>query len=360
MWIYKLLQNKSKKTFVIFLIFVLPIIIIFLPYVLGRLNHLKNYDLQTWLSLALAGSWAYLGPYFIFKFLKSIETFKNSIITLSKNTNDVIEDNHPISVDKTIAKIFADEIKSFSVIHRVICFIWIPLIIGILLIFNKRLQDFAFFGFTDLYYWIAIAYISFLLYLQSLGFSGLLTTYRLIRKTISIDYIIDDIMEGSFQDGIKIFGSILIRTTLYFFSGIVFFPILILFAKNQSRFLTLLIIIVMFVFSISILTFFLYSYHLISRNAAKRKNALVEEFQFIYNTEMKKSLCNSYESEDLQSHILKELKIANIYRHIEKLEQINTNPIHFGKVIVTAFTVIFPALFFIKDLLELITYFTSL
>lgn len=356
MWIYKLLRNKTRKTIVVFLVFVLPITVIFLPYVIQRFSYLKTYTLETWISLALAGSWAFLGPYFIFRYFESIKTFQNTIITLSDSSNDVTTDHHD-SVSETVTQIIKEEMKAFSTAHKIICFIWIPIVIGILIVFNERLQDFAFWGFSDPYYWIAIVYISFLLYLQSLGFSGLLSTYRLIRRITALDYMIEDVLEGSFQDGIKIFGTLLIKTTLYFFSGIVFFPILIVFAKQQSAALTLSIIIVMFIFSISVLVFFLYTYWLIYQSAEKRKNALIEEFQAIYNREMKESLSTPEPVNASYHFILNELKISNVYRHIEKLEKINTNPIHLSKVVVTVFTVIFPALFFIQDFLELIAYF---
>ena len=94
MWIYKLLRNKTRKTIVVFLVFVLPITVIFLPYVIQRFSYLKTYTLETWISLALAGSWAFLGPYFIFRYFESIKTFQNTIITLSDSSNDVTTDHH--------------------------------------------------------------------------------------------------------------------------------------------------------------------------------------------------------------------------------------------------------------------------
>lgn len=359
MWIYELNQKKigDHKFFYTFLIFVLPVIVLFLPYVCLRINHLSTYDIETWAALALAGSWAYLGPYLINKYFEGLDSFCQKTIALSNSTNDVIADTQKVPIEVSLYEITNEEEKNYR--KRVWKFyvFWGGLITLVLLFFNNRLQDFAFFGFTDIYYWIALAYINFLLYLQSIGFSAIIMTFRIIKRIISNNAILDDVLEGSFEEGIEALGDFLRKTSLYFFTGIVFFPILIVFAKNQSVWLLLLIIIIMLVFIIAILSFFLYSYYIIRKCALKRKQSLIDEFRNIYNKHLKASFdkCNN-----IQCSILNELKIINANNHLNKLEQINVNPIHFSKTIITIFTIIFPALFFIKDMAELFSYLINL
>ena len=167
MWIYELNQKKIRnhKTFYTFLIFVLPVILLFVPYVCLRINHLSNYDIETWVALALAGSWAYLGPYLINKYFEGLNSFYQNTIALSKSTNDVIDDNPKESINVLLCEIINGEEKNYK--KRVWKFyvFWGGLITLVLFFFNNRLQDFAFYGFTDIYYWIALAYINFLLYL---------------------------------------------------------------------------------------------------------------------------------------------------------------------------------------------------
>ncbi len=358
MWIYRLLEKKTRRPIWVFLYFVLPVIIVFLPFFIGRFDHLKTFDLQTWISLGLAGSWTFLGPYFIYGYFEAILTCKKDLISYSKSLNDIIPDHYDIPVETAVSDLYDRESRAFSKRSKLISCIWIPLVVGILLIFNRRLEDFAFWGFRDIYYWIAICYIAFLVYLTSLGFSGLLTTNRLLRNITKEQHIMEDIMEGSFQTGVMTLGSFLVRTTLYFFSGVVFFPILIVFASNQSEILSFMIIILMVVFTISVLVFFLSSYRTISKSAQKGKEALIDEFQTIYNKAMRKSLLERDGTEDIQLLMLNELRISNVYWHIEKLKEINTNPIQLSRIIVTVFTVLFPVLFFLKDLAELLAYFT--
>ena len=181
-------------------------------------------------------------------------------------------------------------------------------------------------------------------------------TFRIIKRIISNNALLD-VLEGSFEEGIEVLGDFLRKTSLYFFTGIVFFPILIVFAKNQSVWLLLLIFIIMLVFIIAILSFFLCSYYIIRKCASKRKQSLIDEFRNIYNIYLKASFekCNN-----IQYSILNELKIVNANNHLKKLEQINVNPIHFSKTVITVFTMIFPALFFIKDMAELFSYLINL
>lgn len=360
MWIHELYRKRriKSKPFFTFLVFILPVVIIFMPYVIMRIDHLTSYDVATWLSLCFAGSWAFLGPFLIDRYFESLEDFQKNIICAAKNENNQSEDNNDVLIQQEIGDLIFIEKKHFKNRLWKIAVAWIGIIIIILLVFNKRLSDFAFYGFSDVYYWLALIYISFLLYLQSIGFSGIVMTFKIIRKTILKQTIMDNVLENSFQDGIKILGDFLLQTTMYFFTGIVFFPILIVFSKNQSLELTFAIITVMLIFITAILIFFLSSYYAIWQCALRRKNFLIDQFRRIYNAKMKLAMAPS--TKVVTRQIVDELKILNINNHILKLEQINVTPINLSKTFVAVFTIIFPALFFIKDLAEFLTYIVGL
>ncbi len=359
MWIYNLFlkRNKLPKAILAFLLFVLPVVLLFLPYVFMRIEHLAQYNIETWIGLGLAGTWAFSSPLLINGFFEELALFKQNVTSLISNSNDVIQDDiKKCTADVLESIICKEQAYSSKRVWRIFAF-WGSLITVVLLLFNRRLADFAFYGFKDVYYWIALLYIVFLLYLQSIGFSSIILSYKIINQVLQQHYVLEDILEGSFEEGIESLGRFLQKTALYFFTGIMFFPILIAFAKNQSIWLWLAVVVMMMIFIVAVLVFFLRSYYLIWKSASERKCALITKFRNIYTSNLRESFKNN---DRLGCSILNELKTLNISNHLKRLEQINVYPIHISNTLVTIFTIIFPALFFVKDLIELFSYILSL
>ena len=356
MWIRKFYRaNADKNVCLLTLaVFVFPAVVALLPYVIARFYHLRQYDLTTWFAIACAGSWFFLGPILINKYFISLEKYQEKIVEASTTTNDLIEDEHEPTTAEQIERLIEEEKSRFNKRIRVLFVLWGSIVLSILLIFNKRLSDFAFYGFTDVFYWVAVVLITFLLYLQAIGFSAIIMTHRLIKSTIAHSAIVDDVLESSFEDGSKILGTFLLNTALCFFSGIVFFPVLIIFSRNQSVVLMSAVIFVMLIFVLVILIFFLTTYRSIWVCMCERKKYLINEFRLIYNAKMKEALL-SVEAGSAEQ-ILEELKILNIYNHIKTLEQIDTNPIEISKTIATVITIVFPVLFFVHDFLDFFTF----
>lgn len=351
MWVFNIYKKAKMKDRLLFtfVVFLLPIVVIFIPYLIKNFTAIIHYKFSIILALFFAMSWSFLGPLLINNYFEKLNGFIKKVDETADNTNDLIAD----SADHLTAQSVYDSCSiHFKKICLIFFFLWDGILMFILLKNADRMRFFSFFGYQDPYYWILLLYISFIAYLQAIGFSELIICNQTINKLLKRKKFIENVIESDFENGIKLFGSMITTTTLSFFSGIAYFPILIEFCKQQSVTLYLLVIPVMLIFLVSLILYFCLSAYNVWKCAKERKDRLIGEFQELYNTHMKASLNNTFT--DKTDVIINELKIHNINEHIERLGNININPIGAGNFLATLFTVIFPMLFFITDFAQTI------
>lgn len=352
MWIIDIYKNRKVKNKCIWtiIIFILPVLLVFSPYLFSRYDNIISYNTEIYISLFCAALWSFLGPLLINSYFENMVYFINLVENSFFSTNDVIQDEENLKGD--VYELYSLEIRKFKRRQKVFFVGWVGLILTILLCSTEQLKAFSFYGFSDIYYWLLLVYIAFIAYLQSIGFSALIMSISIIKNCLKHNELLENILEFNFGTGINEFGKVVTHTTMCFFSGILYFPILIVYAKETSDVLTFGIYTLMMIFIISLVVCFISACLIIRKNAKAQRESLIDEFRQIYNKKMKISIAN-YDNNHTIDDVVRELQVHNIYNHIQELERININPVKLDKITATVFTIIFPALFFVNDMIGL-------
>lgn len=351
MWINKLYSNKkiSNKYLLTLLVFIIPIVIIFSPYLITHGKELINYKWTTIFSLFFAFIWSYIGPLLINNYTIFFKNTAKKIQDMSTNFNDITVDN---DINISIST-YNNEVKKYKKIQPIIFIIWASIISFIMLINNYAFTHYYINGIFDIYFWLLLTYVIFIAYLQSIGFTWLYLSLNYLVSIIKHEKTISDILESDFEKGIHILGSIIIRTAICFFSGILYFPILIDFSYNIDKKLVVYVYLLIILYLLAIIIYIFVSAFYISSYAGKYKNTILDEFKSEYTKLFKESI-NNNEDDSIEEKILQELKINNYINHINQIEKINIWPISSSKLFFAIFSVVFPILFFISDFYELL------
>lgn len=146
-WIEKFYQNCSplKKCYKTFITFALPMIILFIPYFITRGTFVLNFNIGRRLALLAAGAWGFVGPLCIQYYFEKIRTFDKFV--------DEVKDKNETHIDY-----LEQYLPLYKRLVIIISIIWGLAIVCILLFFRVRLEEYAFYGFSDFYYWLLIAY----------------------------------------------------------------------------------------------------------------------------------------------------------------------------------------------------------
>lgn len=341
-WIEKFYNNcnifqKIGKTF---LFFIFPMVIIFIPFFIFRGTFVLNFNIGRRLALLSAGSWGFVGPLCIQYYFKKIRSFDSFVDTVKSK-----EEEHKSYLENFLL--------TYKKAVFIISVLWGLAIVVILLFFKVRLEDYAFYGFTDIYYWILILYCVFMAHLQAYGFAGLMLVVLIIIDCFKSKTLLKNILLNDFGCGIKKIGNLIVITCICFGTGALYFPILISFAHQGSNLLKWATYSLVLVFALALFLFFLISFLVIKSYAKKSKGDIVNEIKTIYESE----LCNSINSNngDNDNGIRKELHIKNLHERLLDLEGINVNPVDIQGISATVLTIFIPVALYIRDIIKFLT-----
>lgn len=341
-WIEKFYQNCSplKKCYKTFLFFMLPMIILFIPYFIMRGTFVLNFNIGRRLALLAAGSWGFVGPLCIqyyFEKIRTFDTFVDSVKSGNEKHFEYLERYLPL-YKKTVI---------------IISIIWGFAIVIILLFFRVRLEDYAFYGFGDFYYWLLIIYCLLMAHFQAFGFAGLILVVLLLNDCLKSKTLLVNILMSDFSGGIKKIGNLIVVTCICFGTGALYFPILISFARQGSSFQKWATYGLVLVFALALFLFFIVSFFVIQSYAKKSKGIIVGEIKDVYNKKLLDSIKNT--KDDSLIGIRNELQINNLHDRIKDLETINVNPIDLQGITATVLTIFVPVALYIKDIISFLS-----
>jgi len=352
-WLNKLYSKQTRlnsdilKTLIYF---ILPVVIVFAPFLMTRFELILNHDTKIILALSSAALWSFWGPFLINRFFVKLEEFKHDMAKFMIPVDDIIEDEENYDSQIGFNALLNNEFKRLKINILIISIIWGALIVAILIIFRGELVKYGFYGFKDIYFYLLVIYIIFLLHLQAIGFSAIIMSINILRKVAQNVLIIEDILESNEGYGIKLLGDLTLRTTTYFMSGIVYIPILLIFVSNQNDTAKTLINIAIMIFLLFLLGAFLIPNYILWRSAEKQKDNIDSEIRKYYNEKFKNSMKKIEKNSD--DMILEELQINNLYNHMQLIDKIRTMPVSLEKIIAIMTSLLVPSLLFLNEIYE--------
>lgn len=309
LWIEKIFDCCSSKKipqFICSLLFmVVPLFLLFFPFVRYRLNILSEFSFRMWFGLIIGTIWIWLGPLFIYKYLKVYRKFVN--IMYKKNMHN----------DKFLN-------YSNTLLHKLCKFDclsigWIILINTLIIKDMGYLKRYGTFGFDDIYFYIFNISLSLILYFTSVGFKGVINTIKLINYISKSNDLFIDFYNYDGSGGLSPIKELALKTSELFATGVLFMPILldyIYYTKNISVKISLYLIIMLYALLI-FLSFFL-PVTKIYKVAEEKKNQYLEEI----NREYKKLHKKNTES-NKHLNTAAELKELNLYNHLYYIKNLS-------------------------------------
>lgn len=341
-WIEKFYKNCSplKKCYKTFIVFVLPMIILFIPYFINRGTFVLNFNIGRRLALLSAAAWGFIGPLCIQYYFEKIRSFDKFV--------DEVKDKN-----ETHISYLEQYLPLYKRLVIIISIIWGLAIVCILLFFRVRLEEYAFYGFRDFYYWLLIAYCILMAHFQAFGFAGLILVILLLTDCLKSETLLKNILMSDFSGGVKKVGSLIVVTCICFGTGALYFPILISFARQGTNLLKVATYGLVLIFAFALFMFFTISFFVIQGYAKRSKGIIVGETKEIYNERLMSSIKNKC-NDDL-SGIKNELQICNLHDRIKDLEGINVNPVDLQGVTATVLTIFVPVALYIKDIISFLS-----
>lgn len=322
-WLYELVSNSriKNKSLFIFLIFIIPPVFIFITPLALRFEMVFQYTIWRIFSLITASTWSFLGPLCIYKYYVRVVSLYQKCISING-----------ISENKTI---FVKALKLNRFLIILFTILWIAIVIPVLIFAPNTLYNYSVYGYFDFWYYIFLFYIIFILHLNACGFAGVVTSIMLIYHLSESSLM--KIIIRSYPQRLKLLGQFSFHTTIYFFSGIVYIPILIDFINSNTIYPQTGVFLGIFLFCATCLLSFSIPLFFIRKRAAIQKENLIALFVSRYT----KSLFNNHLSRCRSRQGLNQL---NTYNALQYMLNIQINVIDYSKVLTILTAVILPCL----------------
>lgn len=307
-WIDKIFKEGDKRGVPRLLcsgIFIfIPALILYIPFIVFRIDTIKGFTPRMWIGLICGLIWIWCGPYFIQKW--------HSIIDYTFNE---LSESNTIFISKDINYLCTTGNLVFKLTHVKL------ILMGAILIFSildkSYLSRYGMHGIKDIYFWIFIVVILYILYFISIGIEGVLFTIKLvkscaIRNNLTMSLVLLD--NSNILSDIK---TAIYRTTQFFFSGTFFIPILldyILYSKITLVKLFLYLITIAFSFTV-FLSFYVPT-RSIYKCILKQKKKQLYNINTQYNNLLKNILSPSRNYGTLKQNMV----AINLYLYAHALE----------------------------------------
>lgn len=218
MWIHNLYKNSKKKWLYAFLISDLPMLLILTPYLAEYWNLLWAYPVPRLVSILLCGIWTWLGPYLILRWFDLFEDFLSKI------------DSLPVS-NGTAQKVYQTKIRH-NIYGIIISTIWVVSVISILILPSGRqnLATYYLYGFKDINYWIFVICVGYIAHFTAAFILFMIYSGLVIQAVVADENILSCLLKHTGKCiSMSLIGDLIARTSVYFCSGFLFFPIMIIF-----------------------------------------------------------------------------------------------------------------------------------
>ena len=315
MWIYYLYKQPKKKWLYAFLISDIPMLILLAPYLITHWDLLWAYPFPRLISILLAGSWTWLGPYLILKWYNFFEEFLSQI--------DGIPDSNGIA-----HKAYQTQILHLKY-NKIISIVWVLAVISILLlpIGRKNLTTYYLYGFKDINYWIFIVCVGYISLFTSsfilfMIYSGL-EIKSIMENEAIVSYLLQNVGK---KISMSLIGELIAKTSVYFCSGFFFFPIMIVFyfeTQNMSLNTSAAVFILMGIFIALIGVYLGIMNRIVCEKAQSSKDKLMESLE----TELHKMESCAINCPKTEKLILYTISRQEIRQQLYETSKICTSPL---------------------------------
>jgi hypothetical protein len=341
--------NKNKyfdNRFFSIVFISLPGLILFIPFIIFKFNIILTYPPKMIFGLSCGLIWVWLGPYWIFSYTKKL---KNVLLSIKEN----------YATDKTHFKQFEENCLNNFFKIKICTPLWILLVVFAAIWDENYLCLFGIGGINDPYFYVFILLLSYLLYITSIGFSGIITTIKLTLNLISENVLKVDYFHSDGNGGLKFIKDLIYSTTKLFSTAVLFIPILlhyITYTKNVN--VKLLLYFLIIIASISIVLSFFVPLKRLNTYAENKKDKDLLYYSRLYQKHFLNCISNDY-----NESIKEELRTLNLYNFIILIKDIKLYKMATSDTwLQILFAILIPlAGFFInsKDILGLLEYFTK-
>lgn len=327
-WVYELLENyqfpKNKVLQIIMYFTFLPVLLFSFPLI-QRFPQIRSYPWWRIFSLISAASWSFWGPHCIYK-------YHTQVIRLFQDLS--------CFNDRSIKETFQEAYKRFNYWVLITTIIWEIFLVPILIARPETLCHYAFYGYTDVWYWLFLCYISFDVHLTACGIVGIIFSFFLLKKIVQGDLMAKLLQQNPRK--LKAFGRFSFSLSLYFFSGIAFIPILIDYIRNNYDYSQIGIIVGIAFFTVIALISLIYPVWIIKRSAGESQELLLNKLE----AEYMKCL---YQHSHYKWNFFQELQQLNRYNSIQFIKSIKIELLDSSKIFTIFTALILPTLIAIME-----------
>ncbi len=217
MWLCNFLKAKKRKWLWAFLVSDLPMFVAMLPYVRDNWKSIQRYSGSRLVAFLLVAIWTYLGPYLIACWFDQFDKFINQI-------NDIPGSNN--------SGVYSLKSKSLLFWTTGFSIVWTVAVVLILVFPNGqyKLESYYFWGFHDPNYWAFLICVGYVAFQTSIFFHSFLYSKVVIQSIMGNKKIVRTLISNEGKHlSLALIGDIISKSVIYFCSGFLFFPIMIVF-----------------------------------------------------------------------------------------------------------------------------------
>ena len=188
-----------------------------LPYVCNYWTGIQAYRAPRLVAFLLVAIWTYLGPYLIACWFDQFDQFISQIDNISGSNNS--------GSNSLKAKRLPFLTAGFSIV-------WTFSVVLILALPNGRhkLESYYFWGFHDPNYWVFLICVGYVTFQTSIFFYSFLYSKIVIQSIMCNKKIVRVLISNEGKGlSLALIGDIVSKTAIYFCSGFLFFPIMLVF-----------------------------------------------------------------------------------------------------------------------------------
>ena len=307
-----------------FVFFYIPSIVLLLPTILPIINDLNIIYINNYICMGVASIWIIFGVVLTNLYFD----FVYKLFNIDSESNDKDES---LDVDLDLKNL----IFKYKKMQLIIAIIWCLIVIGVLIVAKDRLIEFLRIN-NEFAYILLLLYVGFTAYIQTYGYSCLIMTIWILisyfKKFSNDDFV--DIYQ--LEEGVEKLSGLIFKTLFSFFSGILFFPLMYIFAQGGSVIVKLLVSAVAFIYILFLIVYLLFCCIYVKKNSQNIKDKIIDKYK-MYNKRIRSELLIKFDKvdncdENQRGKILEMIFNSNI---INDINEINVNPFTNNKIYLT-------------------------
>lgn len=334
-WLISIYDNRRIKNPWIWatIIFYLPSVLLVLPIVIPMLPNIDIKYYIKYISMLIASIWIIFG-------VVLTNLYFDNIANLTGKYDKERDKGNKLSI---INDYFDKLIQKYKILQRIIAIFWCGAVILVLIITKEHIMEFLSIK-NIIYYLCLLIYVGITAYIQTFGYSCLVLTIWILQKYYDNFVKIDNVDKlYNLEESIKDLSNFIFNTLISFLSGVLFFPLMYIYADGGNQTVKLAVSFVAFVYVLFLVIYLLYCCYYIKKRSEKVKEINIKKFKED-NKNICKELLNDFEkveeyNDNQRGKIIETIFNSNMISDIKGIE---TNPFTQQKIYITIFVLIIP------------------